>query len=150
MTFKNRRVLLPAVMLTAAAAMTVSSVAVAATGCFTSTKKCDVDVLVSGTAVTFDPDVAHVKQSELKKQYKITFHLPKTGYKFLKGDGVVFKDPVNGEFFGCGVLTMTGKKKWRCTYKNTVLGKYRYKVTFHDTAGNPLVGDPLITNIDTH
>ena len=148
MAFEKRCVLLSVVMLTAAAAMTASSVAVAATGCSTSTKKCSVEVLVAGTAVTFDPDVTHIKQSELGTKYKIFFNLPKTGYKFQKGDGVFFKDPVNGEFVSCGVLT--GKKKWRCTDNNTVLGKYRYKVTFHDTAGSPLMGDPVITNIDTH
>jgi hypothetical protein len=142
-------------MLTLAGAIAVmvpSASAAAATGCTTGTKSCRVDIGVSGTsgsyAVKFTPDVLHVKQNQLGKQYKITFRIRTKGFVFQGSDGIEFKDPT-GDEFTCSKVT-TSKKQWKCTYKNQVLGKYRYKATFHDTAGNEVVGDPLITNIDTN
>ena len=141
-------------MLTLAAATVtmVPATAAAATGCVASSKTCKVDIKVSGTpgsyGVKFTPDQLHVKQSELGKRYKITFHLRTKGFVFQDSDGIEFKDPTGSEF-KCMKVQKT-RKQWMCTYENQVLGKYRYKATFHDTAGNTVVGDPLITNIDTN
>ena len=154
MPYDKRHMLLSVSILTVAAAMTVSSVAVAATGCVTKTKKCVVEISVTGNPasykVTFDPDVLHVKESEINKKYKIFLHLFSNDYKFEKPkkDGVFFKVSVNNEF-ACDVSTLSSKQ-WVCQYKNSVPGRYSYKAIFHDTAGNVYVGDPVITNIDSH
>jgi hypothetical protein len=138
--------------LVSATALMVPSVGAAATGCATSTKSCRVDITVTGAPgsydVKFTPDALHVKQNELGKRYRIRFHLLTKGFVFQKSDGIEFKDPTGGEF-KCSKVTLT-RKQWKCTYENKVLGKYRYKATFHDKAGNAVVGDPLITNIDTN
>ena len=156
------------VCLLAAAGLLVSSAALGqagSPGCHTSGKKCFIDVLVSGTApsytVTFDPpDEVNVKQSERGKVYTIIFRLP-NGFKFVpsQGDGVTFKDPDQDEFYDghvsdndTGTLSTQPKgwKRWVWKYRNTVDGRYRYKVVFRDIYGNTVVGDPVITNIDTH
>jgi len=148
----HRRAVVSMLTLASATAMIVPSIATGATGCTTSKKTCRVDIGVSGTsgsyAVKFTPDTLHVKQSELGKQYKIRFHIMTKGFVFRKSDGIEFKDPTGNEFT-CSKVNLT-RKQWKCTYANQVLGKYRYKATFHDKGGNTVVGDPLITNIDTN
>lgn len=131
-------------------------------GCSRSTKKCLVDIAVSGSPgsyiVTFNPDELHVKQSERRKTYLIVFRLPDT-YKFkpAQGDGVFFKVDDKGEFHSGGpsdeegnpASSASASKRYKWVYRNLVDGRYDYKVQFRDQAENVITGDPLITNIDT-
>jgi hypothetical protein len=164
MNYGKRHALLMVLWSVAVAALALPSLSLAG-NCSTGSKKCVVDITVTGTpqsyTVTFDPDELHVKESEHGKEYCIVFKLPPGGsyiFKTAQGDGVVIKDPDQDEFYGNGVstadnCTASGKKAWRryfWTYINSVDGRYRYKVQFHDLSNNVYTGDPVITNIDTH
>src|SRR5689334_9686089 len=121
----QRHAVVTMLILAGTTSMMASSVVLAATGCTTSTKSCRVDTRVSGTsasyAVTFTPDALHVKQNQLGKRYKITFHIRTRGFVCQDSDGIEFKDPTGNEF-ACAKVKLS-KKQWKCTYENQVLGK---------------------------
>ena len=169
MTHKKKHALLSLLCtFAAAAALGLPSLAAAAaplTGCESSSRKCFVDVTVTGApgsyTVTFDPDVLQIKNSELGKEYRWVVRLKTQGFRFQpsQGDGVFIKDPDKDEFYdghvtdddsGGSSSVKRGWKRWHWKFINSVDGRYRYKVVFHDTAGNVVVGDPVISNIDAH
>ena len=119
-------------------------------GCDTAKQRCIVDVKITGApgsyAVTLDPDIVKVPMVARRKPFVIVFRLPNLFvFKPAMGDGVVLKDPDQDEFVDAHVSDddnggpPTSPKGWRrfvWKYLNTVDGLYRYKIQFHDTAGN--------------
>jgi len=135
--------------------------AAAAKGCDVGGKKCTVAIDFDGTGkVTFDPTDLRVPESEIRNEYCVIFELPnKYFFNPAEGDGVVFKDPTNAEFYESGTsngssCSHTGGKEWRrfwWKYLNYVPKQtYRYKIQFRDAAGKVYSGDPTITNLDSH
>ncbi len=136
----------------------------APSGCDAGKKRCIIDVKVSGSAgsysVTFDPDTAKVPQATRGTPFILVFRLPNLFvFKPAMGDGVVMKDPDQDEFVdphvsdddgGTHAGTPKGWRRYVWRYLNTVDGLYHYKIQFHDTSGNVVTGDPVITNVDTH
>ena len=140
-------------------AVTLALPAAAAPGCNASLRKCIVEISLDGSGkVIFDPDELHIRENQIGKKYCIVFKLlpPGSSYNPAEGDGVVFKDPTNGEFYESGVsngnscthTTNTGASRYWWKFRNSSKGMYHYKAQFRDSTGKVYTGDPTITNID--